>query len=66
MIAVATPPKINNCNILSFIKKDNSNDLALSNGYYNFLINISDVQNNITHVKGTILTDTLKNHNLNL
>jgi len=56
----------NEKNALSFIKKDDLENFLPNKSYYNFQINISDVQNNITQVKGTIATDILKNNNLNI
>ena len=51
-------------NILPFIKKDDSMNLNLNKNVHQFLINISDAQNNITQVKGFISSDSLKNKNI--
>ncbi len=51
----------NKKNTLSFIKENNSMNLNLNKNYHDFLINISDVQGNITQLKGVISTDSLKN-----
>ena len=51
---------------LSFIKLNKSDSLILNNKYHDFLINISDATNNITQVRGTIVTDTSIHNNLNL